>query len=148
MLPSLVPGFVESVEDNRESRIIRVSFSPYTDGASEWPEAQMCYPMGDDSDNTEIRIVTGKPVWLAFLGGDPRCPIIMGARPIQSGNEQSTRRWNHDNFELNADQDYTLNAGQTITLQAGQQINLVVGGSTVTVTPDSVSIKSGTINLN
>lgn len=148
MLPSLVPGFVEGVEGNRENRIIRVSFAPYTDGATEWPEAQMCYPMGDDSDNTEIRIVVGKPVWLAFLGGDPRYPIIMGARPVYTGNEQSTRRWDHDNFELNADDNYVVNAGKNITLIGGETITLQVAGSTLKIDASTIAALAATIKLN
>jgi hypothetical protein len=130
MLPNYLPGFVEAVTDNRERREIRVSFSPYTDGASEWPIAEMSYPMGDDSRGTEIRMVPGMPVWLAFRGGDERYPIIVGNRAVNIGNEQSTRRWNHDNFEFNADEVFTVNAGAKIAL--------VVGGTSITLTPDSI----------
>jgi hypothetical protein len=134
MLPSYLPGFVEAVTDNRQRREIRVSFAPHTDGATEWPIAEMCYPMGDDSRGTEIRIVVGMPVWLAFRGGDERYPIIVGNRPVNSGNEQSTRRWNHDNFEFNAD--------EVVTINAGTAIRLVVGGTTYTLTPDGIASKS------
>lgn len=130
MLPSYLPGFVEAVTDNRKRREIRVSFSPYTDGASEWPIAEMSYPMGDDSRGTEIRMVPGMPVWLAFRGGDERYPIIVGNRPVNKDNEQSTRRWNHDNFEFNADEVFTVNAGSKIAL--------VCGGTRLVLTPENM----------
>lgn len=148
MLPNLIPAFVRSVEGNRTRREIRVEISPYTDGASEWPIAEMCYPIGDDSTNTEIRVVKDMPVWVAFRGGDERYPIIIGHRPVNTGNEQSTRRWNHDNFESNADQDYTVNAGQNVVINAGAKITLVVGGATLTITPEQIAALAGTIKLN
>jgi len=156
MLPNLIPAYVRSVEGNRQRREIRVEISPYTDGASEWPIAEMCYPIGDDSTNTEIRVVVGMPVWVAFRGGDERYPIIMGHRPVNVGNEQSTRRWDHDNFESNADVNYTVNAGkdiivnagQNVLIQAGAKITLVVGGSTLTITSAEIAAIAGKINLN
>ncbi|MFV3292420.1 hypothetical protein ACNFBR_27275 [Pseudomonas sp. NY11955] len=162
MLPSLVPAFVRAVDRGR--REIRVEIPPYTDGANEWPIAEMCYPIGDDSPNTEIRVVVNMPVWVAFRGGDERYPIIMGHRPVNVGNEVGTRRWNHDNFELNADKDYTLNsgisinldsgktvaidAGQTVTITAGTQILLQVGASTITITPAQIAQIAALISLN
>lgn len=139
MLPSYIPGFVEAVTENRERREIRVSFAPYTDGASEWPIAEMCYPIGDDSRGTEIRMVPGMPVWLAFRGGDERYPIIVGNRPVNTGNEQSTRRWNHDNFEINAD--------KVLTINAGEAINLVVGGTTFKLTPQAIDAMASAHNI-
>ncbi|QLG96681.1 hypothetical protein HZF02_32710 (plasmid) [Pseudomonas yamanorum] len=125
-----------------------MEISPYTDGASEWPIAEMCYPIGDDSTNTEIRVVVGMPVWVAFRGGDERYPIIIGHRPVNTGNEQSTRRWDHDNIELNADANYTVNAGQNVVIQAGAKITLMVGGSTLTITSAEIAAMAGKINLN
>lgn len=138
MLADLTPGFVESVD--RARREVRVSAPPHTDGATEWPIAEMCYPIGDDSPNTEIRLVAKAPVWLAFRGGDARYPIIMGHRPVNTGNEVGTRRWNHDNFELNADQNFTINAGA--------KIELVVGGARFTVTPELIAALAAQIALN
>lgn len=88
----------------------------------------------------------------------------MGHRPVNVGNEVGTRRWNHDNFELNADKDYTLNsgisinldsgktvaidAGQTVTITAGTQILLQVGASTITITPAQIAQIAALISLN
>jgi len=142
MLPSYLPGFVEAVTDNRKRREIRVSFSPYTDGASEWPIAEMSYPMGDDSRGTEIRMVPGMPIWLAFRGGDERYPIIVGNRPVNTGNEESTRRWNHENIEHNADKNFTVNAGQDVMITAAASITLKVGGSEFKLTPETIAALS------
>lgn len=146
MLPSLLPAFVREVD--RARREIRVEIPPHTDGAIEWPIAEMCYPIGDDSPNTEIRVVVGMPVWVAFRGGDERYPIIIGHRPVNTGNEVGTRRWNHDNFELNADIDYTVNSGQTVNIKAGTKINLAVGGSHITITAADIVQFASLIKLN
>ncbi|MFJ3487120.1 hypothetical protein ACIPL1_27430 [Pseudomonas sp. NPDC090202] len=146
MLDRWTPGFIGKVD--RDRREVRVSFPPHTDGASELPIAELCYPLGDHSPNTEIRLVEGTPIWLDFRGGDPRYPIILGQRPINEGNEVGTRRWNHDNFELNADQNYTLNAGNTVTINAGTEILLKVGGSTLTITAAEIAALASTIALN
>lgn len=139
MLPNLLPAFVRTVDGNRQRREIRVEIPPYTDGASILPLAEMCYPMGDASTNTEIRIVPDTPVWVAFRGGDPRYPIIMGFRPVNEGNEQSTRRWNHDNIEFNADEVFTINAGSKIAL--------VCGGTTLVLTAESIAAIAAALTI-
>ncbi|NWA11919.1 hypothetical protein [Pseudomonas gingeri] len=116
-----------------------MSFSPHTDGASEFPIAEISYPIGDDSTNTEIRMLPGMPVWLAFRGGDERYPIIVGNRPVNTGNEQSTRRWNHDNIEWNAD--------DSVTINAGKQISLIVGGTKLTLSGSSVLALAEALDL-
>lgn len=153
-MPSKWPGVIAEVD--RERREIRVSIPPFTDGASELPIAEIEYPIGDDSQNTEIRMVVGRPVWISFIADDPRRPIITGFRNPNTGNEVGTRRWNHDNFEINADENHTLNAGnavvidagQTVTINAGDTIKLVVGGATFTVTADTIAAIAATIKLN
>ncbi|WP_143493518.1 MULTISPECIES: hypothetical protein [unclassified Pseudomonas] len=137
MLPSLVPAFVRAVDRGR--REIRVEIPPFTDGANDWPVAEMCYPIGDDSSNTEIRVVVGMPVWVAFRGGDERYPIIMGHRPVNMGNEVGTRRWNHDNIEHNSDTKHAINAGQEVVIEAGAAITLVVGGTSLKLTEASIA---------
>ena len=117
-------AFIRSVD--RKRREIRVEVPPYTDGASLMPLAEVMYPVGDDSTNTEIRLVEGAPVYVAFEAGDPRYPIIMGFRNPNIGNVVGMRRWNHDNFELNADETFTINAGTAI--------NLIVGGTSIKLT--------------
>lgn len=122
------PGIIREVHRNR--REVRVEIPPFTDGASEWPVAEIEYPLGDDSRNTEIRLVIGREIWVEFLAGDVRRPIITGFRNPNVGNEVGTRRWNHDNFEINADQVFTVNAGAKIAL--------IVGGTSLILTPELI----------
>jgi hypothetical protein len=141
------PAVIEEVTVGREAREVRVSIPPFTDGAGVFPLAEIEYPIGDDSTDTEIRMVVGKPVWVQFIAGDHRRPIITGSRNPNTGNEVGTRRWNHDNFEINADVDYTVNA-QTITLKAGSKITLVVGGTSITLTSADIVAVASKIKLN
>jgi hypothetical protein len=124
----LYPGVVRSVDRGR--REIRVEIPPLTDGASIWPLAEINYPIGDDSKDTEIRIVEGLPVNVSFHNGDPRYPVIMGYRNPHIGNEVGWRRWNHDNIEWNAD--------KVVNINAGESINLVVGGTSIKLTSGAI----------
>lgn len=141
----IYPGFVRFVD--RARREVRVEIPPFTDGASIWPKADINYPIGDDSKNTEIRIVEGLPVNISFHNGDPRYPVIMGFRNPHVENEVGWRRWNHDNIECNADEVVNINAGKTINLTAGETINLsaktinVTGDTAINLVTGSTSIK-------
>lgn len=137
MLANLWPAWVESVDRNR--REVRVSVPPLTDGATEWPIAEICYPIGDDSPDTEIRIVDGAPIWVAFRNGDARFPVIMGHRPVNVGNVVGWRRWNHDNIELNAD--------AVVNINAGESINLVVGTVSLKLTASDIKAIAAAIGI-
>lgn len=130
MFPSLTPGVIHSVD--REARIVRVTIPGMTDGAEAMPEAQLFYPLGDVSEHTEIRLQPGDRVWLAFVNGDPRFPVVVGYRPKESGNGTGWRRWRHDNVEVTADNLLRLN-GQTLEINA----HVVING---TVTNNGVNI--------
>src|SRR5690606_39810837 len=99
---SRTPGIVESVD--RARREVRVRIPGMTDDAELQPLAEIEYPIGDKSEHTEIRILPGDRVWLAFINGDPRYPIITGYRTKHTGNEVGTRRFHHDAIETDADQ--------------------------------------------
>lgn len=120
-MSNYTPGFVESVD--RATRICRVRIPGVTDGAELFPEAMLSYPLGDKSEHTEIRIVQGDRVWLDFVNGDPRFPIITGFRPKETDNAMAWRRWHHDNIELQADTDMRLLAtGAGILIEAGTTV--------------------------
>lgn len=108
MLPSRWPGVVKSYDAAR--RICRVEIPGITDGSSELPEATIEQAIGDKSEHTEIRILVGDRVWLAFECGDPRFPIITGFRAKETGNSTNWRRWHHANFEFTADGMLRINA--------------------------------------
>jgi hypothetical protein len=112
----LMPAVVDSID--REARIARVRIPGLTDGATELPEAEFCNPVGDKSHHTEIRILPGDDVWLAFIGGDPRYPVIVGYRPRNMSNGIDWRRFHHANFEFTADNEIILTAGSKVTINA------------------------------
>lgn len=121
---------------------------------------------------TEIEILPGDTVWIAFIGGDPRYPIITGSRNPQAGNSVDWRRYHHKNYELICDQIIRLLVGnsvfqlnpdtitgsttQALTLTIGSTsvsltpngLNLTCGGATVQMTPDSIKFNAGRIDLN
>lgn len=130
-LPMRVPGIVRGYDP--VTRLCSVEIPGITDGATELPLAEIEYPIGDKSansaHNTEIEILAGDLVWLAFENGDARFPIITGYRNPRSGNPAGTRRWHHANIELNADTQVHVIAAdnmvidtKTLTVNASTQI--------------------------
>ncbi|WP_428383779.1 hypothetical protein [Nevskia ramosa] len=128
-LPSLTPGFIVSYD--AASKTARVSIPGLTDG-DEYPEAEFNYPIGDKSEHTDIRTLPSDRVWLAFVNGDKRYPIIMGFRPKQVGNVVGTRRFHHDNIETDAD--------QTQTHTAGTRMEFRCGNSSLVLTPNAATL--------
>ena len=146
-------------EWNRERRECRVEIPGLTDGAEVLPLAEIAYPIGDKSEHTEIWIEVGDRVWVEFMRGDARYPVITHFRPKQAGNQQLWRRFEHENHEReafdgdiwdHATQDVKQDAGRDILttagrnetktvaqvykLTAGTKIELVVGGTKIELT--------------
>lgn len=119
MMPMLYPATVVSY--NRARRMCRIRIEGLTDGGDVMPEAELCNPLGDKSEHTEIRILPGDRVWVMFQGGDARFPVIVGYRPKNAGNDLEWRRFHHENIELEADQEIVLKVGATriVMSQAG-----------------------------
>jgi hypothetical protein len=134
LMPGRYPAIVRGYNPAR--RTCRVEIPGLTDGADVLPEAELEYGIGDKSRSgqfeTEIEILPGDTVWIAFIGGDPRYPIITGYRNPQSGNSIDWRRWHHPNMELLAD----------------GTMRLAVGPSEIVLTPDGIAIRSPRIDLN
>lgn len=128
LIPGRWPAIVRSYDPGR--RTCRVEMPGLTEGGDVLPEAEIEYSIGDKSragsNTTEIEITPGDPVWVAFIGGDPRYPIITGYRNPQAGNSQGWRRWHHANMELLADMlmkmisggDFLIKSGSHVTVQA------------------------------
>ncbi len=135
---SRFPAIVRVV--NREPREVRVEIPGITDGAEQLPLAEIEYPIGDRSAQTEIRVLPGDDVWVEFIGGYARYPIITGYRTKHTGNDVGTRRWVHDNFESIADAIYRV--------QAGEKVVLDVGGTLVTITPGKVQVDAAQMEFN
>lgn len=166
IMPGRYPAIVKSYSQAR--RTCRVEIPGLTDGGDVMPEAEIEYPIGDKSKSgahsTEIEIVPGDTVWVAFIGGDPRYPIITGWRNPQTGNSTDWRRWHHANMELLADTlmkliaggNFLIKSGATVTVEAGAELNVTAVGS-VTVNTDAdatvtakgkATIKAASIDLN
>jgi len=126
------PAFIASYDDQR--RTVRVSIPGLTDGAALLPEAQICYSIGDDYNFTEIQINEGIPVWVDFIGGDPRYPLVTGWRAPQSGNANGWRKWQHANI--------AAIAAQVLELVAGSEMTLTVGGTVVTLVDGKATIQA------
>lgn len=115
MIGGLLPAVIASVtDDDREGRQYRISIPGLTDGAAVMPLAQLCNPIGDNSEETEIRIKAGDRVWIAFERGDPRFPVIVGYRPKNQENGIDWRRFFHANFQFDADNTFEIIAGTQV----------------------------------
>lgn len=141
------PGFVKSYDP--DSRMCTVSIPGITDGASEFPEAEIEYPIGDKSaasavHTTELEILEGDPVWLEFENGDERFPIITGYRNPRSGNSSAWRRYHHANIEVNADQQVLIIAGDNCTVQTK---NAIVQASVSTTIESPTTTVTGTLTV-
>lgn len=94
------PAIVKSYAKDR--RTCEVSIPGITDG-DDALEAEIEYPIGDrpsGENATEIAITKGDMVWIEFIQGDPRYPLITGYRAPGKGAKNGTRRWQHDKIEL------------------------------------------------
>lgn len=142
---SRTPGIVHSVD--RARREVRVRIPGMTDDAELQPLAEIEYPIGDKSEHTEIRILEGDRVWLAFINGDPRYPIITGYRTKHTGNEVGTRRWHHDNIESDADDSQVHTAGADYSVTAGENI-VHDAGANITQDAGTDIVQTAGANLN
>lgn len=148
------PAVVRSVD--RDRREVRVEIPGITDGAEVFPLAEIEYPIGDRSEQTEIRIVEGDRVWVAFHAGDPRYPIITGFRAKHAGNGIEWRRWAHDNFEITADGIHRIIAMEKAEVIVGASkievtdgvIKLIAGSASIEMSDSGVTILGTRIDLN
>jgi hypothetical protein len=110
--PGRFPGIVR--EYLNESRKCRVEIPGLTDGGDVLPLAEIEYPIGDSaihsSRATELRIEAGDLVWLEFIGGDARYPIITGYRNPGAECSVDWRRIHQANIVIVADKRLELNA--------------------------------------
>jgi len=132
-LPGRYPAVVR--EYDAAARMCRVEIPGLTDGGDVLPLAEIEYPVGDKSragaNATEVEIVGGDTVWVAFIGGDARYPIITGYRNPQSGNSTDWRRYHHANMELLADQLMNLIAQGDVLIKSGSHVTVQAPSATV-----------------
>lgn len=133
LMPGRYPAIVRGYHAGR--RTCRVEIPGLTDGGDVLPEAEIEYPIGDKSrdgaHSTELEITLGDAVWIAFIGGDPRYPIITGYRNPQAGNAVDWRRWHHANLELLADTLMNLIAGGDVLVKSGTHVTVQAPSVTV-----------------
>lgn len=142
-------------EYDPETRLCRIEIPGITDGADPLPNAEIEYPIGDRSRKskeeeegsarpgaplagggagapttlTEIEILPGDAVWVAFIGGDPRYPLITGYRNARVENDTDWRRWHHANVEVIAD----------------AQLNLLSSGSLLADAAGTAHVNAGSV---
>lgn len=125
-LPGRYPAIVRGYD--AAARMCRVEIPGLTDGGDVLPLAEIEYSLGDKSragaNTTEIEITAGDPVWVAFIGGDARYPIITGYRNPQAGNSTGWRRWHHANMELLADALMNLIAQGDVLIKSGSHVTV------------------------
>lgn len=126
LYPGRYPAIVRSYDQTR--RTCRVEIPGLTDGGDVLPEAEIEYQIGDKSRNgdysTEIEILPGDTVWIAFIGGDVRYPIITGYRNPQAGNSVDWRLWHHRNMKLLADMVMQMIAQGDILIESATNITI------------------------
>lgn len=143
------PGVVHSYDKN--SRTCMVSVPGITDGGDSLLRAEIRYPVGDKSktgtNSTDILMLTGDEVWLEFIGGDPRYPLITGQRNPEVGNGTDWRRFHQANIELLAQQVINLIAGGVITIKSDALVHViapkVVIDAPETETTGNLTVKGG-----
>lgn len=125
-MPGRYPAIVKSY--NQARRTCRVEIPGLTEGGDVLPEAELEYGLSDKSRDgnytTEVEILSGDTVWVAFIGGDSRYPIVTGYRNPQSGNSTDWRRFHHRNLELLADQLMNLIAGGDVLIKSGSHVTV------------------------
>ena len=145
MYPGRYPAIVDSYDG--PTRTCRVKIPGITDGAEVMPVAEIEYPIGDRSKGqhqTEIEILKGDSVWVAFIGGDPRYPVITGSRNPGAGNSVEWRRFHHANIEMTADGVFRINADR---FELNAKTSAVINSANATVNADT-AIKGGSLKHN
>ena len=139
--PGRYPAFVDSYDG--PSRTCRVRIPGITDGGDVMPVAEIEYPIGDRSKGlqpTEIEILKDDPVWVAFIGGDPRYPVITGYRNPGAGNSVDWRRFHHANIEMTADGVFRINADM---FELNAKTSAVINSAKATVNADTAISGAG-----
>jgi phage baseplate assembly protein gpV len=128
------PGIVRSYD--AASRTCRVEIEGITNGADSLPLAEIEPPIGSRSKGnhaTDIEILEGDTVWLSFIKGDPRYPIITGYRNPQSGNATGRLSFHQTNVTIAADTELVL-SGASIKINGDVEITgkVKISGSELT----------------
>lgn len=144
-MPGRYPAIVRTYDQKR--RTCRIEIPGLTDGGELLPEAEIEYPIGDKSRagqyETELEILPGDTVWISFIGGDPRYPIITGYRNPQAGNSADWRRYHHKNAEVLTDTMMHFDSGVTFQVDAGTDIKETAGTSMNLKAGQTIEVEAG-----
>lgn len=149
LLAGKFPAVISSYDAN--TRTCEITIAGQTDGAESKLIAEIEYPIGDKARHatkTEIEILPGDLVWIEFIQGDPRFPLITGWRNPTKGNSIGWRRWHHANIELLAESQVRIESKGSIHIGASEKITLEVGGTTLTLTADQIKAIASAIYIN
>lgn len=139
-MSNYTPGFVESYDPAKHQA--RVSWPGMT-GVQPFPKAELLLPIGCAASSSDFYIQPGDRVWLDFVNGDPRFPIIQGYRAPETDNAVDVRRLVHLGIELEAlDGDVVIKASGNVVIQATKLIVEADIESTGTVKNNSKNIGS------
>nr|DAV81115.1 MAG TPA: baseplate protein [Caudoviricetes sp.] len=142
------PGVVASYD--KAKRLVTVTIP----GLADTPvPAELMYSLGDRATPiasglaTEIEIVPGDHVWLQFIGGDSRYPLVVGFRNPQAGNRVDWRAWHHKNIMLKADEEIIIDTPGTVRITGSEAVSIVTKVAHVTAT-ESATIKSQSVTID
>jgi hypothetical protein len=139
------PAIIKSYDPKK--RTCRVDIPAINTGGDVLSEAEIEYPIGDKSRagkwGSEIEFLEGDSVWVDFIGGDPRYPVITGFRNPQAGNSIDWRRWHHKNIDFESDELFQTKAGTDYRVGAKNRGQVISGGRLLLRSNDSVMIQAG-----
>jgi hypothetical protein len=128
-LPGKYPAVVKSYD--KATRTCLIEIPGRTDNTDELMEAEILMPIGSrsgasQSNPTDLEILPNDLVWVEFISGDARNPLIIGARNSKTGNSVDFTRIHQANIELLATSILKLKAA-TINIEG----NVEFSGGTV-----------------
>jgi hypothetical protein len=143
-LKDIYPATVKSYDAN--TRTVRIEIPPLTYGAQTLPEAVICYGIGDKADHTEIRILAGDKVWVQFINGDARFPMVIGYRAPETNNANEWRKFHHANFRFDAiTGEFVINAAGQVRIESASAIN-IIAKTAINLTAPAINI-SGAVTI-
>jgi Type VI secretion system/phage-baseplate injector OB domain len=154
-------GTVENNVDPRRRGRVQVSVpSVLGDGRMSWAEA--CVPYAGPGVGFFAVPPVGALVWVEFEGGDPDCPILAGAawrdEQAPAQGDPAVKVWKTDAITITLSD---LQDGGGLTIDVGAPavdvpmrlaltsagIELSIGRSRVTLSPTTVSINDGALEV-
>lgn len=146
-MSNFFPGLVTKYD--AIERICMVTIPGFTD---EPIPAEILYPLGEKATSTkgavtEIEIFPGDKVWLQFIGGDVRYPLIVGYRHALKGNTVDWRQWHHKNIGLWADVQMHIDSKGIVTINGADSVTVNTKDAKINAT-GGAEITSPSVKIN